>query len=75
MLVATGMYGTESVIEKKRRKARDKKQAQRLRLQQDARSVSVLRAHYAVSQISRQESLILQSAYVIRDQNMARESS
>ena len=67
------MTGTESVLEKKWRKARDKKRAQRLCLQQTARAVSVLIARNTDSQRSFQESLIVQAAFLIRDHNTARE--
>ena len=69
------MFGAESVLEQKQRQARNKKRAQRLSLEQDARAVSVLRARNAASQHSRQESLLPQAASIIRDCNTARERS
>ena len=54
---------------------RQKKWAQRLRLQQDARAVSVLRARNTASQCSRQESLLPHAAFVIRYHNTARDCS
>ena len=54
---------------------RDKKWAQRLGLQQDARAVSGLRARNTACQHSRRESLLPQAASVIRDCNTARERS
>ena len=52
------MSGAESVLKQKRQNARDKEQAQRLRLQQDSRAVSVLRDRNMASQRSHQKSLL-----------------
>ena len=72
MLVTTGMSGAESILEQNRRKERGKKQAQHIRLQQDARTVSFLTYRNMASQRSCQQSLLPHGASVIRDLNTAR---